>query len=114
MRISKWFTGLFIVLATSCAQLGIPVPKTFNEQVAAAQTSVTAVVDDARILLLTKKITPDDATNVLKQTDNITEGLAVARVLNGTNPAAANDKLAATVLALNALQVYLAKYKGVK
>jgi hypothetical protein len=108
----KKLLWLFLVLAAGCASLGIPTPETFNERIAAAQTAVNTVVSDVGILLVAKKITPDDAENVIKQTDNLVAGLKVARQLSGTSVVAANDKLSATLLALTALQTYVATKKG--
>ena len=103
------YAWVYLLLLAGCASLGVPSPSSFNERVAAAQTATIAIIDGSKVLLDAKKITYDDAVNIVKQTDNIMEALQIARTLNGTNPVAANDKLSATLLALNALQSYLAK-----
>jgi hypothetical protein len=99
---------LFLLLAAGCAALGLPTPEKFNERLAAAYVTATAIVDGTRIVLATKKITPDDAQNILKQTDNLVAALDVARSMSRSDPVAANTKLSATVTALTALQAYLA------
>jgi hypothetical protein len=108
----KHLVWLLLVLAAGCAALGVPTPQTFSQKLAAGYSAVTAVVDDTRILLAAKKLTPADAENVVKQTDNLVAALDIARQLSGTSPVAANDKLSATLLALTALQTYLATKKG--
>lgn len=106
---TRWL--LFLLLA-GCAYLGVPTPTTFNERVAAAYTTTTALVETTRTLLVAKKITPSDAENVLKQTDTVIAGLDVARSYSATNPIAANDKLTATLTILQAIQSYLNSQRG--
>ncbi len=95
-------------LLVACAQLGLPTPQTMNEKIATAQGSVTQVRTSATQLLVAKKITSADATNVLKSTDAAAEGVAVARSISTTDPTGANSKLTAAVTILTALQTYLA------
>lgn len=112
-RTTKNALTLWLVwMIGACAALGVPTPQTFNERAAAGYTAVTTAVDDTRILLLAKKLTPDDAANVIKQTDNIVAGLDIARTLNKSDPLAAQTKLTATLAALSAVQAYLAAKKG--
>lgn len=99
---------LLLLLAAGCASLGIPTPTSFNERLAAGYTTATAIVEGTRIVLAARKITPDDAQNILKQTDNLVSALDLVRVMNKTDPVAANTKLGATITALTALQAYLA------
>ena len=108
----KYLLYVLLLIAAGCATLGVPTPTKFGERLATGYTTATAVLDNARILLQSKKISPTDAENVVKQTDNLVAALDIARQLNGTNPAAANDKLSATLLALTALQTYLNTKKG--
>ncbi len=112
MKLARRLCYLFLLLASGCASLGIPTPQTFNERVAAAYTTSTAVVETMRTLYAAGKITPEDANNVLKQTDTVIVGLDVARAYSATNPIAANDKLTATLTILQAAQSYLNARKG--
>lgn len=102
----------FVWMIGACAALGVPTPQSFEERLAAGYVTASAAVDTARILLLTKKITPDDAANVLKQTDNVVVGLDIARSLNKSDALAAQTKLTATLAALAAVQAYLTAKKG--
>lgn len=99
---------LFLLLAVGCAALGLPTPEKFNERLALAYSTATTIVEGTRVVLLTKKITPDDAQNILKQTDNLVAALDVARAMNKSDPVAANTKLSVTITSLTALQAYLA------
>jgi len=99
---------LFLLLAAGCAALGVPTPTTFNERLAAGYTTARAIVSGTSAVLVARKITPDDAENVLKQADNLVSALDVARSMSKTDPIAASTKLGATITALTALQAYLA------
>jgi hypothetical protein len=96
------------LLVQGCAQSGgLLTPQTANERIAAAQARVTATQ-----LLQAKKISSDDAANVLKQTDAAREGIDVARTLSATDPAGASSRLQTTLAILTALQTYLASRQG--
>jgi hypothetical protein len=105
----KYLLVLLLSLAAACAQLGLPTPQTFNEKMATAYVTVTAVRDTATKLLVAKKLSADDAQNVLNQTDNARAGLDIARKLADVD--AANAKLASVQAALVALNAYLASKK---
>ena len=51
----KYLLVLLLTLASACAQLGLPTPQTFNEKMATAYATVTAVRDTATKLLVAKK-----------------------------------------------------------
>ena len=95
-------------LLVACSSLGLPTPETFNEKVAATQSSVTQIRQTATQLLNSKKIGVGDAENVLKGTDAASEGIAVARVMYSQDPDAAQARLKMIVAALTAIQSYLA------
>ena len=100
---------LFVLaLLVGCAQLGLPTPATTNERIAAAQASVTQARATATQLLQAKKISSDDAQNVLKQTDAAREGIDLVRTMSAADPAGANNRLTQIVAVLTALQAYLA------
>ncbi len=92
----------------ACAQLGVPTADTFNQKLAVAIGSVTAVRESATTLLKAQKITADDAQNVQDSANSARTGIEVARTLSKANMAAADNKLTAVSTALQALQAYLA------
>lgn len=102
-------TGLAIVGSMAgCAQMGIAMPQTFNERLAAGYTTATAGVQGVDALLKAKKITAAEAAQTLAKLDEAKAGLDAARSLRGTNPLAAQDRLSATLMVLQAMQAYLA------
>lgn len=103
---------VLLLLVSACATLGIPTPQTFNERLAAGYTTGTTIVSVTTTLLAAKKLSSADAENVLKQTDTAVAGLDISRQLSATDLAAADTKLAASLVVLNALQAYLNSKKG--
>lgn len=102
-----------LLMLDGCAQSGgVLTPQTTNERIAAAQAGVTQARQTATQLLQAKKISSDDAANVLKQTDAAREGIDVARALTATDPAGASSRLQATLAILTALQSYLTARQG--
>jgi hypothetical protein len=105
-------TYLLLVLISGCAYLGLPTPTTFNERLASAYGTVTTIRQTTTTLLVAKKITADDAQNVQNQADAARSALDVSAAVFKTDPAAGNNKLAATITLLTSLQAYLATKKG--
>ena len=93
-----------LILLSACASLGVPTPQTFSERLAAGYVSVTGIRTSAATLLNGGVITSTDAENVQRQADVAREGLDVARTLPSLQ---AEDKLQATLLAMQAAQAYL-------
>lgn len=108
----SWF--LIFALMAGCASLGLPTPTTFNERLAAAYGTVTAVRTEGDSLLAAGRITPDDAQSIQNQANSARSALDVAGVAFRTDPAAANTKLTATITVLTALQSYLATRRATK
>ena len=102
---------LFLALMCACAQVGIT-PTTFNEKLAVAYTTVTAVRTSTTTLLQAKKITADDAQNVQTSAYVARTGLDVARKLSATDMTGATAKLTAITSMLTAMQTYLASKGG--
>ncbi len=94
-----------LLLVHACAALGIPQADTFNKQLAGGYVTVTSIRQLGTTLVTSGKLKPDDADNVLKQTDNARAGLDIAKVLG---PVEGRDKLATTLTVLTGLQAYLA------
>lgn len=100
-----------LLLVMACAQVGIPTAQTFNEKLSAGYALNAGLRQTATDLLTAKKISVDDAQNVLASTDAARIGLDVARNLSKTDMNAAEGKLAAVHTGLVALQTYLAGRK---
>ena len=101
-------TVAFTALLGACAQLGMQSPDTFNKRVAAAYVTVQTVADGATAALTAGKLSKSDATNVVTTGRTALQAIDVAAQLHSTNPKAGEDKLAATLAILTALQGYLA------
>ena len=104
-------TVLALILAlsaTSCAQLGLPTANTFSERLTAGYALNAEVRTSAVTLLNAKRITADDADNVLSQTNAARTGLDLARTIGKGDPKAGDLKLTAVRTVLLALQSYLA------
>ncbi|HEY4354886.1 MAG TPA: hypothetical protein VGN16_03990 [Acidobacteriaceae bacterium] len=107
----KYALPLLLMLAAGCASLGVPVPQDFNEKSSAALTTVTGVRQTNLVLLQAHKITRDDGQNIQDQANNLRSAIDVARSIHSTQPGAADDKLTATITALEALKVYVESRK---
>lgn len=94
-----------LVVVAGCAS--IPTPETFNQKLAVAITTVTAVRITTTTLLQARKISADDALNVQDGANSARAGIEVARTLSKVNLTAADGKLTAVVTTLQALQSYL-------
>lgn len=96
-----------VVILPACTTLGVPQPQTFNERLAAGYSTVSGVRNAATSLLQAGSISADDAENIQVQADNARAGLDIARVVSNTDMQAADAKLQATLLVLEALDQYL-------
>ena len=106
MRTVRAYYAIFLItLVSACASL--PTPDTFNQKLAVAISTVTAVRSTATTLLQARKISADDAQNVQTTADTARAGIEVARTLSKVNMAAADGKLTAVTTTLQALQSYL-------
>ena len=102
------FAALVLTVLAGCAALGIPSvpkPESFNEKVAAGYTLVTSARSTGTALLNAHVISADDAENVLEQTDNLRQGVEVARAMS--DAAASGSKIDAVLAGLVALDSYL-------
>lgn len=103
---------LILTLLTACQGLGLQSPKTFNEKVSVAISSVTAVRQSALTLLEAGKLSADDAQNIQDQANSARAGIDIARVINVTDPVAAENRITAVLVGLNALSAYLTAQQG--
>lgn len=113
--------SLTLVALAGCAQLGLQTSGTFNDRLAGGYSLVTAVSDGAGIVLDSKvraaQGKPDrdalvtaakaDAQSLLDQARSAKDALDAARALRGVDFKAAEQRLASTLIVLEALQRYL-------
>ena len=98
-----------LLLLTGCAQLGLPTPQTFDQRLAVAYGTHTAVMETATAALIAKQITVDDAKQVLKLADESRVLLDAARVVG--DPTVATNKLVLATQILTGLQSFLRERK---
>jgi hypothetical protein len=96
-----------LLMLSACATLNVPAPQTFNQKALAAYKGVDTAVQFGTTLLSAGKISEKDAQQVHDQAVNLKLGIEIAEQVHATNPAAGEDKLAATITSLTALQGYL-------
>ena len=116
-------TALFCTLMLfGCAQLGVPAADTFNKKLYEGYATVAYVAQSAQQLRISGHLSDADRANVVASSQAAVNGLDLAASMHATacpaaqpaaagNPActapAANAKLSATLLVLQALQTYL-------
>lgn len=120
---------VFALLLAGCAQLGVPFADTFNKQVLVAAALVTEVRTSAETVLtkrvddvgnkleegqITKEVADErtvlaakDAQNVQDQATQARAAIDIAVATFPIAPVVAEDRLAATITGLKALQTYL-------
>ena len=98
-------------LLAACGALGVAAPQTFNEKAAAATVSVNTASQTVLTLLQARKITPDESDKYTKALEDTQQAIDFARGVYKTNPADAEDRLAATIAALNLLLAEIDKRK---
>lgn len=94
-----------IFLLSACAQLGLSSAKTFDQKLAYAYGTHTAVLQAATSAVQAHTLNPTDADQVLKLADESRSLLDAARVAGDT--AAGGNKLALATAVLTQLQTYL-------
>ena len=72
-----------------------------------ALTQVTAIRDSAAALLTSDQITADDAENIQMQANNARASIDIAIAYHASDPAQAENRLAAAQAVLAALKAYL-------
>jgi hypothetical protein len=95
--------------ASACSMLDQLKPKSFNERLVLAYTTLNYVWTSAEVLLKSGKITKVDAQNLLEQTDKIRIDLDLAREFNRLKRPEAEDKLSQAITTLEAVKDYLDK-----
>ena len=112
MIFKRFLAILLLAAITACSALGTDSPKTFNEQAAAAQITVTSTRSMALQLLEAGKITAADAKNAQAAADAGNVAIDIARQYAATDPTGASAKLTSAVAIVTAVQAYLTAKKG--
>lgn len=107
----KKLSVLFVLLLiTACAQLGLTQPQSFDQKLAYAFGTHTAVLNAAATARKAGQITAEDAKQVLKLADESRSLLDAAKMTG--DPREAANKLALAVVILTQLQAYLNSHGG--
>jgi hypothetical protein len=99
--------GLLCLLA-ACATYNV-LPRSFNSTAQEGFGIVQALGTTTTTLLAANKISPNDAQNAKNQAQTLKDGLDIAVSMRASGTPGAQDKLDATIIALRALEAYLAK-----
>ena len=97
-----------LMLLSACATLGLPTAEKFGDRVALSYAMVAGITSSTTILLNAKKISVDDAENVLAQAKNALVGIGLANSMAKTGMTDAGvKKIDAIHAILLALQAYI-------
>jgi len=110
LQSTNWLVAAIatIVMLDACAQLGLATPKGFDQSLAEAYGTHTAVVSATVTALIAGTITSAEAAAVQKQAIAVRETLDAAKEAEQLgNTTAANNDLTLAVTGLTALQSYL-------
>ncbi|HEU4600513.1 MAG TPA: hypothetical protein VFS24_01025 [Steroidobacteraceae bacterium] len=99
--------GLLCWLLVACQTINLNAPKSFNAKLQDGYTAVTAVVTTASTLYAAGKLSDADKANLVQMAQTAKDGLDIARQVHSTDPQAGDDRLAAVIAGLTALQNYL-------
>lgn len=107
MRNRHWLY-LWLVLLAGCASFGLATPQTFDQKLAFAYGTHSAVQQGATQALADKTLSSTDAMQVLKLADESRALLDAARAAaKAGDPTTANGKLLLATSILTQLQTYL-------
>jgi hypothetical protein len=102
-----------VILLCACTSLGLAPAQTFNQKLAYAYGTHTAVLQATTASVTAGSLSSADASYVLKLADDTRTLLDSAATLAAQGDAiGANNKLALATAALTALQTYLNNHKG--
>ncbi len=108
MRLKNAFTLLaFMIVLTGCASLGAEKPQNFNDKLAYAQATQTAVLATAKNGVVNGSLSKDDAKAVEQISDNAQTIMDAAQAVVATDPSTANAKLLQAITLLEQAQNYL-------
>jgi hypothetical protein len=97
---------------TACSSLGVTAPKGFDQQLAVAYTTHTAVLQALATATTAGSISSAEAVQVNTQAQSARALLDAARAAEATNPAGAQTNLTLALTGLTALQGYLNAHSG--
>lgn len=101
-----------LVLLVACGTLGLPQASSFNQRLAYAYGTHTAVQASAASSLDAKEISSEDAQRVLTVADESRKGLDAARIaFNAGDASTAEGRLQLATALLTELQTYLRKHQ---
>lgn len=93
---------------SGCTALGVPQAETFNQKLAYAYGTHTAVLQAAEAAVKAGQLSSEDATKILGDADNVKAALdAAGNAYMAGDAAGANNKLAIAVSILQYVQAYL-------
>lgn len=104
MKLNHLSAIFVLVLLTACATLNVPAPSTFNQKVYAAYKSEDAAVQTVTTLYSAGKISKEQAQKFHDRAVELKDGIGIADRVHTSDPTAGDDKLAAAIAALTALQ----------
>ena len=99
--------ALALCLLPACSSLGLATPKGFDQQLAVAYGTHTAVLQALATATNAGTLTSTEATQVNVQAVSARALLDAARAAEATNPAGAQTNLTLALTGLTALQGYL-------
>lgn len=97
---------------SACASLGVQAPKTFEDHIANAYSTLSGTRDVSTTLAKFGKIDAAELSAVMDQCDAIRESIEVARAVHGTNPAEGEQQIDKILAQLNRLNSYLERRKA--
>lgn len=96
-----------MVFLAGCAFMGVPTASTFNQRLAAAYSTATAVTKTELLLVQGGKLSKTDAVKISDSIDSAVGTLDIARLTFASTPVAAEDNLTTAIAALSAIQTLL-------
>lgn len=115
LKSRKLYLALLLFVCAACAQLGLAPAQSFDQKLAYAYGTVTAVTQAATAALNSKDITSADAEQILRLRDESRSILDAAKVASSVgDTTTANGKLLLATSILTQLQAYLNSRQGAK
>lgn len=97
----------FITLLVGCSSLGLSTPKGFDQSLAEAYGTHTAVASAAAVAVSTGALTSAEGASIQAQVLSSRQLLDAAKSVEVNNPTGAQNDLNLALTALTALQTYL-------
>jgi hypothetical protein len=108
MKLKNMFTTVAVMLVlTGCATTGLQSPQSFDQRLAYAYGTHTAVMEAAALSKENGSLSKDEAAEVAKLADQAQVFLDGAKAVEKTNPSGAQKNLELALAVLQQLQLYL-------